>query len=418
MTTLAERLSGAKKSLAERLSNSAAGQFARGVAPVATDATITTRTLPRIGQRAAAKFTSDILSTPSAFGDMLAGASAFATEAPKLVTQFAEGAQPFNLSQAFDREKQRFPASALRALPRPSATDVIAGAGASTSVFSGEMGQEFGQRKQAEETKRQQQPIASLTGDVVGDAAFMALGRPAARSALGIKRVQPFTSMVNKRRADTFASKLVGFWKDLGGLTAQAGKRGVGAGFEGAMVAALGDGDPVKTAAWTAGTNAGMNILMAPAQAIGPGTGNLAKAAFSLWAAHETAKWVFPGPQEALESKDEVIREIGLAMGLSAFATLAGASRNVAPGWENAAADMLSAGSRGAIASLVTAAQEDNRVGNFLSAVQENVTAFKDSALIRLDRAAREGSQAVSQEMDRLMEDPEFRKAYQERFGR
>lgn len=417
MTTLAERLSGAKRSLAERLSGSAAGQFVKGTAPIVSDPSVTTRTLPRIGQRAAAKYASDILSTPAASGDMLAGAAAFATEAPKLVTQFAEGAQPFDLSGAFQRQQQQFPASALRALPKPSATDVIAGVGSVPSMFSGNLRQEFGQRKQAEEARRQQQPIASLTGDVLGDAAFMASARPLGRMALGTKRVQPFSSMVNKRRADTFASKVVGFWKDLGGLTAQAGTRGVGAGFEGALVAALGDGDPVKTAAWTAGTNAGMNILMAPAQAIGPGTGGLAKAAFAMWAAHETYKWIAPGPQEALQSKDEVIREIGLAMGLSAFATLAGASRNVSPGWENAAADMLSAGSRGAIASLVTASQEDSRVGNVLSAVTENVMAFKDSALIRLNQAAKGGSEAVRQEMDRLMEDPEFRELYQQRFG-
>jgi hypothetical protein len=304
-------------------------------------------------------FLANLASIPHAAGELLAAGAAV----PQTLAGAAGAAirkQPINIGERFSsaraQQESQLPASALLSMPDPTAEDVLAVPGALAGSFSrananakraraGEPPQDptiastFAESLAREQQRSAENPIATGAGRVGGDVATLLAMRPGERatSALGL----------NTRAPAEGAVKLLGR-----GLA-----RTAEAGIDGATIAALGDGDPAKTAAYSAGIQAGGSAALA---AKGAMLRNPVKTFGALWLGHQMMKAVAPGPQQAFESSDAAIKELIAAYGAGTVAALLGAGRGVGEGNVRAITDALSTASRGAVASGITQAQEED----------------------------------------------------------
>lgn len=345
---------------------------------------------------AAGEFVANILGIPHAAGELLALGAAGLRTAGSAAAGALKG-EPLNLGERFEAARQKEEgtsfASALLAAPEPTGDEVLEWVGAEPA-----------------------EGIEASAGRTAADVATLMTLRPGQRVREILKRRRATPAADRRARllaregssatakaaaeADEAANTIM---RSLGLGTGKAAE----AGFEGAVVGALGDGDPAKTAAWTAGIQAGGSAALAAKGWIWKNPG---KAAITLWLGHEMWKAALPGPQNALESKDEVIREMVGAYGLGAVASLAGASRPVKP-----FARALSNASRGAVASVVTQLQEATARGEphyeqIVAKFAEDPDYFGREARSRLELAAfRERPNALLTEIDSLMKSRRFR---------
>lgn len=335
------------------------------------------------GMRAAgAELVANALSVPHATGELLAlGAAVPATIAD--AAGAAVHGEPLNLGERFAaaREEQegQFPASALLRLPEPTGQDVL-------SAFH--LQDESGEH-----------PVATSVGRAAADIASALLLRRGGRIAPEIK--------------DTVAkisAKLKPVFRSLGRGAARTAE----AGAEGAVIGALGEGDPAASAALNAAVQAGGSaVLTAKANFFK----NLPSTVFNLWVGHEIYKTVAPGPQDFLGSKDLTIQEVTAAYALGLTAALAGAGRGREVRLMN---DMTNASSRAAIASVATQLQEaaargEDQYEKVIGKLSEDPDYFGPEAARRLNIAAhRERPNALLTEIDSLMRSNRFRRKYEE----
>lgn len=128
----------------------------------------------------------------------------------------------------------------------------------------------FGQRMQARTQMAEQRPGATAVGQFAGDAATLAMGRaPFVRPSgggvfdapvrRGVEAVSRALSGPNAGRV----SRTLGDWANSGAIKglAQGAGRSVEAGLEGAGLSMLQDGDPLETAGYAAGMQAGTSVL-------------------------------------------------------------------------------------------------------------------------------------------------------------
>lgn len=369
-------------------------------------------------------FLANALSIPHGAGKLLAAGGAL----PALVP----GGETFTEARA--RGEKQFPAAALLAIPDVSTEEVLAVPKAIGRAFSNANANARRAREllrdpnaavvplastnvptnyraavAEEEQIASDNPVSTSAGRTAGDVATLLTLRPGQRlaKALNLERMNPRASLAdNKGVLDAAARTLQ---RGLG-RTAEAG-------FDGAVMGALGDADPVKTAAWSAGVQAGGSAALAAKNAF---LRNPIKSFVGLYLGHEMFKALAPGPQDAFESKDAAVQEMVAAYGLGVAAAIAGSSRGVGTGHVLRVTDALSSASRATIASVVTQLQEaaannQPQYARVLELMSQDQQRFGTDARVLLERAARsEEPRALLNQIDALMQSARFRKALEE----
>lgn len=307
----------------------------------------------------------------------------------------------------------------------PDADDLVA---AQRALFRGAQGllggevpdmralfeSERDQVKQRFDRQKQESPVASGFGDVVGDAATIAMGRIPIRAAIArnAPQVAPKAELapgIRRQLDDIVRSK---FSTSLrGGL-----KKAAETGAEGMALSVLQDGDPLETAAWAAGGQTAGSLAMTlarhPVKALAP-------TVIGSIAAIQLFKVSTPGGKDFVsESSDEAFKSVRNILGTAAVSALAGMGRVKGRTAENLpkVADAITAVPRGMVLSLIEdLTTEREQGGDTTLRVMEiygaDPKAFGPLATERLERAIKNGK--VSKEIERLMEVPSFRSRFE-----
>lgn len=364
------------------------------------------------------RLANNILAAPSATGDLLAAASAGVSGTAALLA----GKSPEYLRR-FGEEQGKFPASALRGIPRPKIQDLAAGMRTIPALVPGgeTPGEAFARHRAdiaaEERTLLEEHPVASFVGSIAGDAASLAAGRaPAARAAVRgnlrwagwseglqrgaargaeqVERIRDLPPGVLKQLDTIWSSKAVSALKRGAGRTAETG-------FESAALAAVNSDDPMESALWGAAYQAGGSASLATIKGIlgtklGLGLG-LAAAAVSTGSILEVLEQAAPG------ESDGIIKNInqGYSKVLLAIlgGTLAGLPTTRVKGSlrENLPilADALTSVPRGAVLSAIndlTADGESAKAGRrILDQIRTDPSVFSKEQLSELERAFNDG---------------------------
>jgi hypothetical protein len=407
---------------------------------------------PSIGERAAARFVSNIISTPAALGTLLEiGGAGLQAAAGAAANALMGGGGP-GIGERFraarEQQAQQFPASLLQRFPSPTPEQVAATAGTirRTPALMGQAAQdmqinpmaaaldpgmaaaqalgaaiapriqsEFQSQLERQQAMAEQHPIATGAGDVIGDIGTILMGRPALRRVGAATRRPLPAPRETVDIIDSAANRLArvtGFSRRLG---AQAGE----AGFEGALLAAMSDGDPLATAGWTAGAQIGGSLAMRGTQAF-------ARYPWRTLGGVAVAHWVYralaPGGQGPLEDvRDETIQTMLTTFGLGALAALGGAGR-LAPGRTAArdrfidAFDSIRRTPLASIISQISKAEEQGHpLPQVLDIVSVDPNAFGPEVRRRIERASRSRREdALINEVNSLMRSERFRRRFDE----
>lgn len=301
------------------------------------------------------------------------------------------------------------PKQVLGTTPRATVTDIGAGVrslAGDEDFATAKAALEQAQKKQAEEF-----PVATLLGQVGGDIASLALGR----AALGLK--------AGAKAASSRAGGLEGVTvRALNKIKRGTGKA-LGVGIEGAALATLGEGDPVKAAALAGGGQAAGSLALTVAKIPTTGTG-LAVTAAGLVALIQTFKSMTPGGRDRiLESAETAFEKIGIGMTVGAAAGLAGAGRlrgsqlsTRAPRVMDRLADAINTGLRGPWVSFWSDFRKNEaeieRLEPALNAMVNSPESFTPAEQRRLERSIKNGK--LSKELDQLSKNPKFREKLEE----
>lgn len=172
--------------------------------------------------------------------------------------------------------------------------------------------------------RREEQPFASGAGDAVAVGASLVAARsPFVRGARNQRLATP---ELPKVRTNDMRQAVDDVWNSK---PVQALRRGTGrtaeAGFEGAFLAATQDRDPLMAAGLAAGSQA-VGSATRTAAFTGKGLAATAAGSLVLW---QMLQEMSPGGRDRiLESSEEVIGKMGLAIVLGSIATIAGAGRS------------------------------------------------------------------------------------------
>lgn len=360
-------------------------------------------------------------------GRLIADAAAVAKTG---VESFGDNEQDFGtrLDQNRAAERERFPASFLQKLPSVTSNDIVAGiqtalevagtglqhGAASVDPFADQppdrppIGDIFDQKSEADIERlvqtRETNPKSAFAGDLFGDALTLMTGRvplTRARRRRLIEEEPVFTPGANNiygSMKDTAQSK---FAQSLGSGIKKAGETT----FEGAMLAALNDNDPLKTAAMSAGAQAVGSMTTAAAAVA------LAHPEKSLLAglvAIQMFKTVTPGGRDRiLESSESTFDKYVAMMALGTVAALGGFGSQTPKQLKQwgAYGDSFATLRRGSVLSLLSDISNDAESGGNTteSVLQQLATEpeyFGKTATRRLIRAYKNGT--FGDEIDKL----------------
>lgn len=388
---------------------------------------------------AAGSFTSNMLSLPHAAGELLAAGAAIPKTAGGAAVAAMRG-QPMNIMDRFStarsEQEGKFPASLLLKFPDPDSGDVLAVPGAfarlpehigddafrdpNAPIVAGSgLRRAYGESRAAEQERAEENPIANAAGRTAGDVASMLLLRPGARAAdaLKLERTNPRATI--QRLAPPPGADRIEL-KDRLDYAAKVLGRGLGrsaeAGFDGAVLAAVGDGDPVQTAAYTAGIQAGSSMAIGAKNSI---MRNPIKSIVGITVGHEIWKTVAPGPQDIFGSKDAAFQEVVGAYAVGTLAGLMGGSRGgVGAGKLRELTSVLNDSARYSAQSVVTQLNEARRRGDpkyeaVIGKLSTEPDYFGRETRIRLERASRsQKPNALLNEIDALMRSTRFRQKF------
>jgi hypothetical protein len=373
-------------------------------------------------RQGAGSFIANVLSIPHGTGKLLAAGAAL----PALIP----GGQSY--SEARTAQEGKLPASALLAIPDVSTEQVLAAPTAIGRSFSNananasraqqllrdpnaavppmasvSVPQNYAAAVAEEQKLAAANPLSSSAGRTAGDVGSMLTLRPGQRAleALDLKYLNPRAELAEVPGALNAAARTLARGT---GRTAEAG-------IDGAAIAALGDGDPAKTAAYSAGVQAAGSAALAAKNAF---LRNPLKSFAGLYLGHEMWKAALPGPQNMIESKDAAVNGMVAAYGLGAAAAIAGSSRGVGPGSVRSLTDAISSASRTSVASIVTQLQEADakeqpQYAKVLELLSQDQELFGTDARVRLERASRsEEPRALLNEIDALMRSTRFKSIY------
>lgn len=405
---------------------------------------ISSEDLPGIGEMFGRTFINNVLAIPAASGEALAMGAGLAETAAGTARSMVTGQEQDQgfmerFGEATERQRQQFPASAIRQIPRVTASDIAAGTeavtGAGRNLLQGEapqLGEQFreGQQRQQQMIEQMEGTAAGETGEVLGDVATILTGRaPLARRrarASQQRRSQVEQEFRERIRIpdelqdelnDSFTRNIVPFIKGTGRGLKRGTGRAVEGGIEGATLAFLQEGDPSAMFGLGAGAQAagslGLHAAEKPVKRLLPyiGTGIVV---------HEMWKAAAPGPQNFFESKDFAINMAVAGFAAGAVGALSGAGRLRGPTADKFPElfDAVTAAPRGAVRSRLEELTKNAEEGNntpqkVLERFVQNPGAFshdQQNALGRALNSEREG--AFTREVERLMRSSEsFRDA-------
>lgn len=278
------------------------------------------------------------LAAPSASGDLLAAASA--------------GVQRFNpygprgrpsFGELYQAEQEKFPASALRAIPRPTYGDVSSAVQSIPALVPGgeSPGDAYARNRQEfdadEMAMRGAHPRAAAIGDIGGDIGSLLIGRKATGAGDAIQR---FESRVAGRASPQAAKSML---DDLQGVLtstpmqklARGAGRSVESGVEAAVLNIVKDpeSDPLEMAALAAGGQMVGSGFLAGSQGLVSGGPLQAGLKMSILAASsfglvQVLKSATPGGEDRiLESIETGYDKVALALGLGAASAALAATR-------------------------------------------------------------------------------------------
>jgi hypothetical protein len=267
---------------------------------------------------------------------------------------------------------------------------------------------------------RETNPIATRFGEFVGDfAALIGLRRPF-KPAFALRGQKG--AVLSEKAAGMPAGIRRQLREIMESSASRAFGRGMGrvgeAGMEGAMLAALDEGDPLITGGVAAGTQAIGSMSHQALSGLFTKTGLIvgAGAGLVVW---QMVKEMTPGGRDRiLESSEQVARKLGFLMAAGAVTTMAGSARvsgsNSLMNNMPVLADALTAFPRTGIISMVKDFTKDEvRGGNVLDSVMttlsQNPQAFTNEELAQLSEVMT-SDRSLLDTIDAMMEkSPKFR---------
>lgn len=290
---------------------------------------------------------------------------------------------------------------------------------------------------------QQENPIAAGTGDIAADALMLAglrgtLRRPGAQQTIATERglaqleaarsadearklasvsLSNFANAPNMRRA---MGALFDNSTGLKTLLNRSG-RSFEAGLEGATIALLNGGDPLETAAYSAGGQAGGSLALSAISGLA-GQGGLTSqgirilgSAAGIAALIQLVKQVTPGGENfSLDSLESGFSKVLLGISLGALGGVAGAGRitdrfpvRALP----AIADSITSLQRGATISVLNEILKDPVAETVVNQLRSDPNFFGARAGRQLQRAFMDEDISITETIDRLSAGKEFREA-------
>ncbi len=272
---------------------------------------------------AAARTTANnLLALPQGIGTAIA-AGAAGLRAPGEIT----------FSEAFEEEKGKFPASLIRKIPAPTVGDIGAGIRSIPALLPGgetpgeRFSDELASGKEELAAMQQQFPTATALGDVTGDVATIVGGRlPFAR------RVNKFEDFLTKARLPKITDPSIRR-EVIKALESKAFRsilkgtgRSVETGLEAMSLDILKGDDPLETAFWAAGSQAGGSLSLQTLK--GAKNHPIIAGAIVFGAAYQIGKELVPGGNDNLiESMTTGFEKMAGAIVLGTLAGVAGTGR-------------------------------------------------------------------------------------------
>lgn len=389
-----------------------------------------------IKQFGARRLINTILSTPSAAGELLAITAAGFGTAAKAGVDLLTG-QPTNILEDFaalrESEGQRFPASALKAIPSPTATDIIS-AGQSFAIprpnqpsFSERFQENKERQTEFLDTLREENPIAATVGEVGADAALLVAGRlPIAK---GIQRIEKRLANPSKLDLPPGLSRVIDDAlksKSMRKLARGAG-RSVETGLEAAVVSALGDGDPVSASFFAAGAQAGGSLGLSASKALLSGGplkigAKLSIAAAGTFGLIQGIKSITPGGDDSvIASAESAFNKVALVLALGMVSGIVGAGRGRSsqlaenlPKTVDAIASSLRGISLSGIKELTRDDVDLDTISLITRKLINNPDFFGPTAGRRLLRAMTTEAVSLSDEIEKLLREKRFREKVDE----
>lgn len=286
----------------------------------------------------------NILAAPSATGDLLAGAAAAVEGAG---AKIAGG--EFDFDRRYAEQQQKFPASAIRAIPRPTSQEARAALSSAPALVPGGESPGDAYRRnlgaiEADEAQlREAHPIASGAGEISGDIATLITGR--APIANLVRRAE---QRLVPRAPDMFFAEVPGALEpgvrrtvdralksDASRRLARGAGRSVETGLEAAILEVVKgeDSDPLEAAAFAAGGQVVGSALLEGGRGLLSGGPLKAGAKISIAAASIAGMWQLgksatPGGRDRiLESIETGYSKVTYGLMLGAAAAMTGAGR-------------------------------------------------------------------------------------------
>lgn len=319
-------------------------------------------------------------------------------------------------------QKLGFPASGA---PRPEVQDIQAVLGTAGQLPSpSEIPDVFREQQnrfqQQQTTEAEQNPIASAVGDFVADGATLAAMRlPKAKVADAARiaaerlatntartQAQAVSAKVSSpamKQIDKWASNAMVQWMGRGSA------RAAEAGFEGALIAALNDDDPMTGAALAAGQQVGSSLGLALATGAAKHPEKTFIGGVVLF---QMLKEMTPGGRDRiLETFESVPLKMSASLGLGLVTGAAGGGRLQSDGFP-LLADAVTAFPRGAVQSFVREFTDPDTPPESMQVIEmlaQNRDALGTTARRRIERAILNPDMSVKAELKLLSKDRQFR---------
>lgn len=307
-----------------------------------------------------------------------------------------------------------------RVLPIPRAEEIRAGVSSALDIGSPlDAGQAFDLARAEQEQRKQEFPLSTTAGQVAGDVATIATGRsPVARASAVKQMALPGTAVAKfvgpgfKRAInDVFKSKSV---TGLG----RAARKATSAGVEGATISILQGGDPLETAAFSAGGQT-VGSLALKLGTTGKGVLGVAGAALAAGSILQLFDAATPGGKDFILPNIEAgYDKVLFAVTTGVLAGMAGAGRLRGRGFENfpALVDGITTFPRVALISLLNdnLKDTDGRMNATISTLAEDPELFTAQERARLSRAMKSGDVSMLDTINDMAKIKAFRKKIEE----
>lgn len=338
------------------------------------------------GRAAVDRFVNNLLAIPSAVAD-------------------ATQVNPFSTASALIQGKT--PEPVIGSVPRVTTQDI--GAAANTAL-TGESFQQGKQRaQQAADLRAEQAPIATALGSAAGDIATLATGRtPMVRAAAAkrqaaqmapeiVKNLPPGTRQLIERTLTSQPFKRL----------AKGLKKSLGAGLEGATLSTLSDGDPVETAAFSAGGQMLGSLGLSVLPHTQKGLAVFGATVVGMTALTRLLQDIIPGGEtgDLFKAGDLVFDKLKYGLVLGAMGAIAGAgriSRGAVADNFPAIADAITTVPRGAIISFWNDFTRDPRVPALMQEIEKNPEILSPTERQEIERAILDEGKSLSQTLDKM----------------